>query len=83
MATALWIAHVKVTDEAAYMEYASRATGAIADHGGDGVTATPDPLVAAAVRRGSVRSRVACGDGARATLPRGFPPAPVPVVGAS
>ena len=32
--SALWIAHVKVTDEAAYMEYASRATGAIADHGG-------------------------------------------------
>ena len=32
--SALWIAHVKVTDEAAYMEYAKRATGAIADHGG-------------------------------------------------
>ncbi|MCP1167737.1 DUF1330 domain-containing protein [Limimaricola litoreus] len=33
--SALWIAHVKVTDEAAYMEYAKRATGAIADHGGE------------------------------------------------
>lgn len=32
--TALWIAHVNVTDEAAYGEYAKRATGAIADHGG-------------------------------------------------
>ncbi|MDX8348829.1 DUF1330 domain-containing protein [Cognatiyoonia sp. IB215446] len=32
--SALWIAHVKVTDEAAYGEYAKRATGAIADHGG-------------------------------------------------
>ena len=32
--SALWIAHVTVTDEAAYMEYAKRATGAIADHGG-------------------------------------------------
>ncbi|SFA96373.1 Uncharacterized conserved protein, DUF1330 family [Poseidonocella pacifica] len=32
--TALWIAHVHVTDEAAYGEYAKRATGAIADHGG-------------------------------------------------
>ncbi|ARU00634.1 DUF1330 domain-containing protein [Yoonia vestfoldensis] len=32
--TALWIAHVKVTDAAAYGEYASRATVAIADHGG-------------------------------------------------
>ncbi|PSK82915.1 uncharacterized protein (DUF1330 family) [Limimaricola soesokkakensis] len=32
--SALWIAHVKVTDEAAYKEYATRATGAIADHGG-------------------------------------------------
>jgi uncharacterized protein (DUF1330 family) len=32
--TALWIAHVKVTDEAAYGEYARRATGAIAAHGG-------------------------------------------------
>jgi uncharacterized protein (DUF1330 family) len=32
--TALWIAHVKVTDEAAYGEYARRATVAIAEHGG-------------------------------------------------
>ncbi len=32
--SALWIAHVSVTDEAAYGEYAKRATGAIADHGG-------------------------------------------------
>ena len=32
--TALWIAHVTVTDEARYAEYAKRATGAIADHGG-------------------------------------------------
>jgi uncharacterized protein (DUF1330 family) len=32
--SALWIAHVKVTDEAAYGEYAKRATGAIAEHGG-------------------------------------------------
>ncbi|MBQ2261072.1 MAG: DUF1330 domain-containing protein [Loktanella sp.] len=32
--TALWIAHVTVTDETAYGEYAKRATGAIADHGG-------------------------------------------------
>jgi uncharacterized protein (DUF1330 family) len=32
--SALWIAHVKVTDEAAYGEYARRATGAIAAHGG-------------------------------------------------
>ena len=32
--SALWIAHVKVTDEAAYGEYAKWATGAIADHGG-------------------------------------------------
>ncbi|MGR3591773.1 MAG: DUF1330 domain-containing protein [Limimaricola soesokkakensis] len=32
--SALWIAHVNVTDEAAYKEYATRATGAIADHGG-------------------------------------------------
>ena len=31
--TALWIAHVKVTDDAAYGEYARRATSAIADHG--------------------------------------------------
>lgn len=34
MSTALWIAHVKVTDEAAYGEYARRATVAIAAHGG-------------------------------------------------
>jgi len=34
MATALWIAHVTVTDAAAYGEYAKRATGAIAAHGG-------------------------------------------------
>lgn len=34
MPTALWIAHVTVTDETAYAEYAKRATGAIADHGG-------------------------------------------------
>jgi len=32
--TALWIAHVTVTDDAAYAEYAKRATVAIADHGG-------------------------------------------------
>jgi len=32
--SALWIAHVRVTDEAAYGEYARRATDAIADHGG-------------------------------------------------
>lgn len=32
--TALWIAHVTVTDEARYGEYAKRATVAIADHGG-------------------------------------------------
>ena len=32
--TALWIAHVKVTDEARYGEYAKRATDAIARHGG-------------------------------------------------
>jgi uncharacterized protein (DUF1330 family) len=34
MATALWIAHVKVLDAAAYGEYAKRATVAIAAHGG-------------------------------------------------
>lgn len=34
MPSALWIAHVKVTNEAAYGEYAKRATGAIAAHGG-------------------------------------------------
>ncbi len=32
--SALWIAHVMVTDEAAYGEYAKRATAAIADNGG-------------------------------------------------
>ncbi len=32
--SALWIAHVHVTDEAAYGEYAKRATVAIAAHGG-------------------------------------------------
>ncbi|WP_368343923.1 DUF1330 domain-containing protein [Pelagovum sp. HNIBRBA483] len=32
--SALWIAHVTVTDDAAYAEYAKRATVAIADHGG-------------------------------------------------
>ena len=32
--TALWIAHVTVTDEVAYGEYAKRATVAIAEHGG-------------------------------------------------
>ncbi len=34
MATALWIAHVKVSDAAAYGEYAKRATVAIESHGG-------------------------------------------------
>lgn len=34
MPTALWIAHVKVTDEPSYAKYAALATGAIADHGG-------------------------------------------------
>ena len=34
MPGAYWIAHVHVTDEAAYGEYAKRATNAIADHGG-------------------------------------------------
>ncbi|MFT4702221.1 MAG: hypothetical protein ACI90E_002905, partial [Yoonia sp.] len=34
MPTALWIAHVTVTDEVAYGEYAKRATVAIADHDG-------------------------------------------------
>jgi len=34
MASALWIAHVKVLDDAAYGEYAKRATVAIAAHGG-------------------------------------------------
>ena len=32
--TALWIAHVKVTDEEAYGRYAALATDAIAAHGG-------------------------------------------------
>jgi uncharacterized protein (DUF1330 family) len=32
--SALWIAHVTVTDPEAYSQYASRATSAIADHGG-------------------------------------------------
>jgi uncharacterized protein (DUF1330 family) len=32
--SALWIAHVTVTDAEAYGQYASRATVAIADHGG-------------------------------------------------
>lgn len=32
---ALWIAHVTVTDEAAYKKYAAGATVAIADHGGE------------------------------------------------
>lgn len=32
--TAYWIARVKVTDEAAYGEYAKRAGPAIAQHGG-------------------------------------------------
>ena len=32
--SALWIAHVEVTDPQAYGEYAKRATSAIADHGG-------------------------------------------------
>lgn len=32
--SALWIAHVTVTDPDAYGQYASRATTAIADHGG-------------------------------------------------
>ncbi len=31
---ALWIAHVKVTDEDSYMKYAKLAGVAIADHGG-------------------------------------------------
>ena len=31
---ALWIAHVTVTDEAAYAKYAALATEAIAEHGG-------------------------------------------------
>ena len=34
MPTALWIAHVTVSDTVAYSEYAKRATVAIAAHGG-------------------------------------------------
>jgi uncharacterized protein (DUF1330 family) len=34
MPTALWIAHVDVTDPEAYGQYAKLATGAIAAHGG-------------------------------------------------
>lgn len=34
MPSALWIAHVTVTDEAAYSKYAAIATDAIAEHGG-------------------------------------------------
>ena len=34
MPTALWIAHVEVTDAEAYGRYAKAATGAIAAHGG-------------------------------------------------
>ena len=34
MPTALWIAHVTVSDPTAYGEYAKRATVAIAAHGG-------------------------------------------------
>jgi uncharacterized protein (DUF1330 family) len=34
MATALWIAHVHVTDAEAYAKYAAGATVAIAAHGG-------------------------------------------------
>ncbi|MGR3436806.1 MAG: DUF1330 domain-containing protein [Shimia sp.] len=34
MPTALWIAHVTVTDDAAYGRYAALATEAIAAHGG-------------------------------------------------
>ena len=34
MPSALWIAHVTVTDEAAYSKYAAIATEAIAAHGG-------------------------------------------------
>jgi uncharacterized protein (DUF1330 family) len=32
--TALWIAHVKVSDPEAYGQYATRASVAIAEHGG-------------------------------------------------
>lgn len=34
MPTALWIAHVKVTDAESYAKYAALATGAIAEFGG-------------------------------------------------
>ena len=34
MPTALWIAHVEVTDPDAYARYAALATEAIAEHGG-------------------------------------------------
>ena len=34
MATALWIAHVTVTDDESYGRYAALATTAIAEHGG-------------------------------------------------
>lgn len=34
MPAAFWIAHVRVTDEAAYAEYAKRAPAAIEAHGG-------------------------------------------------
>lgn len=34
MTTALWIAHVEVTDPVAYGDYATRATDAITAHGG-------------------------------------------------
>ena len=34
MKSALWVAHVDVTDAEAYAKYAALATGAIADHGG-------------------------------------------------
>lgn len=34
MKSALWVAHVHVTDADAYAKYAALATGAIADHGG-------------------------------------------------
>lgn len=34
MPTALWIAHVQVSDPVAYADYAKGATVAIADHGG-------------------------------------------------
>ncbi|MGB0497888.1 MAG: DUF1330 domain-containing protein [Rubricella sp.] len=35
MPAAYWIAHVKVTDEEAYAQYAAIATEAIAAHGGE------------------------------------------------